>query len=184
MNKQEIENKINWDEYGIGYVNIYVTIFDKEIEFELFSQDDKNPSISDTMFTTIEDVLNLPTLSIEKIKDLLWEECNFSFTVADYGCEPKDGETIKEAHFREFELNDKQDALAKSNVKGIQIHYESDKLDGRYAEIKVETATDNLISIIIKNGKIIDYDDDGTHVGMFEKDEKNAHNNRIKVLNG
>ena len=182
MTKQEFENKINWDTYGIGYINMYLPLFDMEIVFELFSADSKNPSITDKMYATVEDVLNMQPNSIEQIKDLLWEECDFSFTVGDYGCEPEDGETVKEAHFREFELFTKQDAYSKSNVQSVQISDESDKLEGRYAEIKVDSASDNLISIIVKNGKIIDYDD-GTCLDWFEKDEQYAHNCRIKVMN-
>ena len=41
---------------------------------------------------------------------------------------------------------------------------------------------DNLISIIVKNGKIIYYDDDGTYLGWFENDEQYAHNKRSKIL--
>lgn len=183
MNKQELIAKINWDEYGIGHVKSHIPIFEKEIEFELFSKDDTNPSISDKMLSTVEDVFNLPDDdSIEKIKNLLWEEAHFSFTVADYGCEPKEGETSKEAHFREFELNNKQDVFEKSCIKAVQIQYESDAFEGRYAEIKVESATDNLISIIVKNGKVIDYDDDGTYLGAFENDERHAHTNRKKIV--
>lgn len=182
MKKQELEKSINWHEYGIGYINIQVPIFDREIQFELFSENNEHPNVSDKIYSTIEDVLNLPSDSVEKIKTLLWEECNFSFTVSDYGCEPIDEETVKQAHFREFELNNEQDAFDKCVIKGVQIHYESDKLEARYAEIKIDTATDNLISLIVKNGKIIDYDDDGTFLGWFEKDEEHAHNKRMKVM--
>lgn len=185
MTKQELERKINWDEYGIGSINIDFPLFNKEVVFELFSNDDdENPSVTDKMFLTLKDVLNLPSSSIEQIKNLLWEECNFSFTVSDYGCEAKDGETLKEAHFREFEINDKQDAFVKSKLKGVQINFESDKLKGRYAEISIDSATDNLISIIVKNGRIIDYDDDGTCLDWFDDDEQYAHNCRVRVLNG
>lgn len=183
MKKQDIEKNIHWDHYGIGYIDLPLPLFDKVIPFELFVEKEANPKISDKMFATVQDVLNLKPDSIEEIKELLWEECNFSFTVANYGCRPKDGETVKAAHFREFGINDLHDAFEKSSVKGIQIHCDSDKLEGRYAEIKMETATDNLISIVVKNGKVIDYDEDGTYLGGFESDEQNAHNNRERVLN-
>lgn len=65
----------------------------------------------------------------------------------------------------------------------MEIKAENDELVGRYAEIKTETANDNYISIIVKDGNIIDYDDDGTYLGSFEKDEQYAHHLRLKVLN-
>lgn len=184
MNKKEFSAKINWDEYGIGHVKAHVPIFEKELEFELFSDHAKKPDISTKMFATVEDVLNLPDGALEKIKDLLWEEAQFSFTVADYGCIPQEGETVKNAHFREFGLHTKQDTFEKSYIKAVQIQYESDVLDARYAELKVESATDNLISIIVKNGTIIDFDDDGAYLGAFEKNNQYAHTQRKKVLNG
>ncbi|MEL6638556.1 MAG: hypothetical protein AAFW73_22935 [Bacteroidota bacterium] len=39
-----------------------------------------------------------------------------------------------------------------------------------------------MISIIIKNGKVIDYDEDGTYLGWFEADERHAHHGRLKTL--
>jgi hypothetical protein len=181
MTKQEFEKRIKW-EYEIGCVLIKVPLFDKDIMLELFSGDSKEPVISNKMFETANDVLNLPLESIDKIKDLLWEECNFSFAVTDYGFEPTEGETSMEASFREFELYNKGDTYEKCEIRTVQIHFENDELQARYAEIKIETATGNLISIIVKNGKVIDYDDDGTYLKWFETDEQHAHNKRKKVL--
>ncbi|MBS8121999.1 hypothetical protein, partial [Candidatus Vampirococcus lugosii] len=39
----------------------------------------------------------------------------------------------------------------------IHICEENDILNGCYSEIKIDSISDNLISIIIKNGKIIDF---------------------------
>jgi len=61
---------------------------------------------------------------------------------------------------------------------------EYDELKGRYSEIKIDTASDNLISVIIKNGKIIDYDDDGATLHAFDDEEQSARKARSKVLNG
>ena len=182
MDKQTLHNKIIWDEYGVGSINIMVPLFGKELEFKLYTQEGETPEISEKMYCTVNDVQDLSPTLVETIKDLLWEEADFSFTVADYGCVPQSDETPKEAHFREFGLSNKDDCYAKCQVKGVQIAYESEQYNGRYAEIKIDTATDNLISIIVKNGKIIDYDDDGTYLGWFENDEQYAHNKRSKLL--
>lgn len=183
MTKQTFENKVNWDEYGIGYTNVYVPIFGIGLAFEFFPEDGKEPKVSDKMFEAVQDVLNLPDDSLEKIKELLWEECHFSFAVSDYGCEAESGETVAEAHFRQFELHSKEDAYKRSKMERIQIHFENDALQGQYAEIKCETATDNLISVIFKNGQVIGYDD-GTYLGWFETDEQYARHKRTKTLNG
>lgn len=181
MNKQELESKIVWDEYSIGRLPIYLPFLEQEIVFELFTD---NKSISERMVSTIQEVVNLPSSSVEKIKDLLWEEADFSFTVVDYGCEPQESETLKQAHFREFKLNSKEDTYTRASILSVQIEEENEEYADNFAEIKIDTATDNLISIIVKNGKIIDYDDDGTFLGWYLEDERWAHHARQKLLNG
>jgi hypothetical protein len=182
MTKKEILSKTTWDYYEIGTCPIYLPLFEKEIPIVFFQDHAPEPSITDKMLACVNDLIALERSEIETIKEMLWEECIFSFTVADYGFEPEDGETHLEAHLKGFEISNKEDAYAKSVVKQIQINQQNDKFMGRYAEIKINSASDNLISIIIKNGKIIDFDDDGTYVGFFEKDDQYAKKNRTATL--
>jgi hypothetical protein len=184
MTRTEIEKQIEWDNSGIGRIELRVPIFKDKTKFAFFSNLDTPNTLSDKMFETLEDVLHFPPDSKEKIKDLLWEECHFSFTVGTHGYEPKNGETIMEAPFRELNLKTKDDAYAKCVIQGVHITEENDSYKNRYALIQIDTVTDNLISIIVKNGFIIDYDDDGTYLGQFENDDKSAHHKRIKTLNG
>lgn len=182
MTKQDLEKIITWDENGIGRCKIFVPFLQKEIEFEVFSGIYENPKISDFMLQTIEDVLALSENSIEIIKNLLWEDCNFSFAITDYGNQPQKGETYKQVNFKEFQIHSKQDAFDKSILKTIQIPEKNNDYKTRYAQIMIDSASNNYICIIIKKGKIIDYDDDGTYLGWFETDEKYAHREREKVL--
>jgi hypothetical protein len=64
----------------------------------------------------------------------------------------------------------------------IQIHCDSDNLAARYAEIKINSASENLVSIIVKNGEIIDFDDDGTYLAQFEDEPTFARVKRNRVL--
>lgn len=182
MTKKEILDKTTWDYYEMGTCHIYVPLFEKEIPFVFFQDHKPEPNITDKMIECVNDIISLERLEIETIKEMLMEECVFAFTLTDYGCVPNEGETDLEANFREFEIFNKENAYAKSEVTKIHIRQESDELKGRYAEIKIDSASDNLLSIIIKNGKIIDFDYDGTHLGWFEKDEHHAKKQRLKVL--
>ena len=182
MTKEEILEKTTWDEYQMGTCPIYVPLFEKEILFIFFQNHKPEPSITDKMFECLNDVLTLEKSQIETIKEMLWEECVFAFTVTDYGFEPNEGETDLEANFRGFEISNKEDAFVKSTIQEIHIAQENDELSGRYAEIKINSASDNLISIIVKNEKIIDWDDDGTYLGSFESDEQCAKKQRQKTL--
>lgn len=182
MTKEEILSRTTWDYYEMGNCPIYVSLFDKEIPFIFFQEHKPKPSITDKMTECVNDLLLLNKSELGTIKEMLWEECHFAFTVADYGYEPKEGETHLEAHLNGFGIFNKEDAYSKSEIKEIHIAQENDQLDGRYAEIKINSASDNLISIIVKNGNIIDFDDDGTYLGSFEKDEQHAKKVREKTL--
>lgn len=179
MNKSEITNQIEWDENDLGNLTLFVPLFGTEVPFVLFTQYGTKPELTDKMTATINDVLALEPGNISKVKELLWEECNFSFQVADYGVDLEAGETSLQAHLREFGISNPDDAYEKSRIQEVDI---SDEFDGRYAQIKVNTGSGNYISIIVKNGQIIDFDDDGTHLSWFDKDEQHAHKKRQKVL--
>lgn len=182
MTKEEIHNKTTWDDYEMGNCPIFVNLFDREIPFLFFQDHKPKPSITDKMVEIVNEVLELNQSERSILKEMLWEECNFAFTVADYGFEPKGDETHLEAHLTGFGIFSKEDAYLKSEIKEIHIAQENDELCGRYAEIKINSASENLISVIVKNGKIIDFDDDGTYLGWFEKDEKHAKKAREKIL--
>ena len=72
----------------------------------------------------------------------------------------------------------------KVKLKRYNIAQENDEFNGNYAEIKINSASDNLVSVIVKNGKIIDFDDDGTYLGFFDEDEQHAKKAREKILKG
>lgn len=182
MTKEEVLKEITWDEYDMGNCELFVPLFNKKIPFVFFPEHTPK-SITEKMMACLNDVLVLETSNLDIIKDLLYEECLFSFQVADYGCEPKENETHLEAHLREFGISNKEDAFTKSHILEIHIAEDNDQFKGRYSEIHMDSATDNLINIIIKNGKIIDYDDDGTYLDSFDKDEQYAKNNRKRILN-
>jgi len=183
MTKEEIENNTVWNEYEQGKCLLHVAMFEKEIPFIFFKNFKPESSISDKMVQSINHILTLDKSKIAIIKELLYEECLFSFQVADYGCEPKEGETDLEAHLREFEIHSKEDAYEKSTIKQINIQQDYDALNGNYSEIKMMAPTDELVSIIIKNGEIIDFDYDGCTLSVFDDDEQAAKKNREKVLN-
>lgn len=182
MTKEELLKNTTWDEYEMGNCPLFVPLFGKKIPFIFFQEHQHKPTITDKMTECVHEILLLNISELELIKELLWEECNLAFTISDYGYEPKVGETHLEAHLRGFGIKNKEDAYSKSDIKEIHIAQENDNLEGCHSEIKIDSASENLISIIVKNGKIIDFDDDGTYVGSFEKDEKYAQKQRTIIL--
>ena len=172
---------IKWDEYDIGHLALPVPLFGQNIDFELLVTDSP-PVVTKKMWRAIEQVLALPQADIAKVAALLWEETNFSFTVGDSGVEARKGESQLEAHLREFGVANAEAALKKSQIRAVQILQENDEFDGVYAEIQINTVSDSMISIIVKDGAIIDYDDDGCWLGGFDDNPREAHDARKSVL--
>jgi len=182
MTKDEILKNTTWDEIDIGSCSVFISLFDKEIPFKFIQDHRPTPTITEKMSQILNEVLAIEKTELSRVKEILYEECLFAFQVSDYGCEAKEGETDLEAHLREFEISNSEDAYDKSCIKEIYIDQENDKFIGNYAEISVDTASDNLINIIVKNGKIIDFHDNGGYVGFFEKDDQYAKKLRKKAL--
>lgn len=179
MEVSELAAVTTWDDIDLGHVTLVVPMLVEEVEFVLFPQNGTSAAVTEKMATTVNDVLALQPSDLQRVKYLLWEEANFTFTVADYGVEPDEGESSLDAHLREFEISDAEDAFTKSRVKEIQIF---DGFASRFAQVKIVTGTDTRIAVIVKDGRIIDYDDDGTNLSWFEDDELHAQRKRARVL--
>jgi len=181
MTKSELDGLVRWDDLNLGHLTLFVPLLSRELAFLLFGGEATCSEVSDKMAATINDVLALTPEELGRVKELLWEECTFAFEVADYGVESDEGESSLGAHLRAFGLSGPDDAFNQSDFREIHIF---DGFVGRYAAIKVNTASENYISVIVKNGRIVDFDDDGTHLGWFDDDEQHAHHKRKKVLEG
>ena len=179
MNRSDLAAKTVWDDIGLGRLTLFVPLFDRELLVVLFPADRAPAEVTEKMAATIEEVLALPPAAIERVKELLWEECNFAFQVTWYGVDVLPGETPLQAHLREFGLPDAAAALRQSELQEVQIF---DGFAARYAEVQVRTASESLVSLIVRNGRIVDFDDNGTYLGAFDEDEQHAHKKRQKVL--
>lgn len=179
MDVVEIADLTEWDANDLGNLNLAVPLFAESLPFVLFPAPGARPVVTEKMAATINDVLALPPNELQRVKEMLWDEANFAFQVADYGVEPEGDETPLEAHLREFAITTPDDAYEKSTVREVHIF---DEFAGRFAEIKVYTGAENSISVIVKNGRIIDWDNDGTYLGWFDEDEQSAAKKRRDVL--
>jgi hypothetical protein len=89
-----------------------------------------------------------------------------------------EGESNFEANFRDFGISNADDAFAKSSIQDIHVF---DKFKDRYATINIDTCSNNDISLIVKNGRIIDFGDDGVFLGWFDEDELYLHKKRQQI---
>lgn len=179
MTRAELATNIVWDENGLGNLSLFIPLFNESLNIVLFPDYYKPREVTEKMADIVNDVLQIQPDQLGRVKELLWEECLFAFHVADYGVEQQEGETHVEAHLREFGISNAADALSKGTIKEIHI---ADEFKNRYAEIKVDTCSDNYISLIVKNGQIIDFGDDGVHLGWFEEDDLYLHKKRQKLM--
>jgi hypothetical protein len=180
MTKEVLLQQIHWDEYGLGNCSLWVPIFQQTIPFVFFPK--QHPILIDKMFAAVQDILQLPTTALLPIKELLWEECHFAFTVADYGVDALENESSLQAHLRTFEISDQDAAYQRSTIKAIHISTIEEPLEARYVMIQIDSSSNNYISIIIKNGNVIDFDDDGTCLSSFEQVDNYAQQMRQATL--
>lgn len=179
MTKSELVGRVRWDDLNLGHLTLFVPLLSRELPFVLFGGEENGSEVTDKMTATIHDVLALPPEDLAKVKELLWEECHFAFQVTDYGVEREEGESSLAAHLREFGISGPDAAFDQSEFREIHIR---GGFAGRYAAIKVTTGSESSVSIIVKNGRIVDFDDDGTHLGWFDADEQRAQHKRKKLL--
>lgn len=172
--------RIEWADYdGLGRLTLPVPMLGERHEFVLFPADGAESQATGRMALTVADVLALGAADLAMIEALLWEECRFSFQVADYGVDALPGESSLDAHLREFGVAGSADALAKARLREIHI---DDGFAARFARLQYHTVAENLVSVIVKDGRVVDYDEDGTYLRWFEQDERYAHKRRQKVL--
>jgi len=176
---QRLTGLARWDDNGLGQFEWFVPMLGERCEFMLFPADGAPPQATERMARTVADVLALGAADLAAIEALLWEECCFSFQVADYGVDALPGESPLDAHLREFGVAGRADALAKARL--CEIHVD-DGFAARFARLQYQTVAENLVSVIVKDGRVVDYDDDGTYLRWFEQDERYAHKRRQKVL--
>lgn len=179
MDEQRLAELVEWDSIGLGHFRAEFPLVGKQAEFVLFPADGAGPQVTARMAQTVADVMNLGGGDRATIESMLWDECRFSFQVADYGVDVREGETSLQAHLREFGIASPADAWNKAKLGWVHI---SDGYASRFAELQFDTAAANLISVIVKDGRIIDYDDDGTYLKWFEQDEQHARKKREAVL--
>lgn len=179
MNALDVAERTQWDANDLGELTAHIALFGEELPVVLFPAEGAGPEVTAKMVATLNEVIALPPAALAQVKQMLWDEANFAFEVADYGVEAQEGETPRQAHLREFGVADAEDAYALCTVREIHVR---DEFASRFAEIKIDTVAENRISVIVKDGRIIDWDDDGTYLGGFEEDEEAAKKKRANVI--
>ena len=182
MSDGSFASQLTWDEYDRGSARFHVPLFGEELRFVYFPVDRGPPQITRKMEMVTRDVLELGEADLDRLKDLLWEEFVFSFVVTDYGVVQNPGESAFEAYQREFEVRNRDDAWMKSHLYDVDISAEMEELESRYAVLCVDAATDNYLNVIVKDGRIVDLDDDGTVLSWFEADATAAQKKRQNIL--
>lgn len=179
MDKKSIEDLVKWDSYRMGHLDLHVDLTGMTMPFTIFLANRAPPILTEKAVATINDVIALPPSELERVKEMLWEEAIFSFTVSDYGVEAQEGETPLEAHMRDFWINGPADAYALSKVAEVQV---VDDHAARFARLVVHTGTANTINIIVKDGRIVDWTEECPSLPELEHDELATAKRRAKIF--
>lgn len=181
MHQDELATLIRWCDEGCGHFELLLPMVGQTVAFTAIPADRSAPAVTERMAQTLRETLALGHDDLLKIEALLWEECRFAFETGDYGIDVRPEETRVDAHLRAFELAGPRDALRKAQLLQVYIHDDS---VSRFVCLETDTVSGNRICVIIKNGRIVDFDDSATLLNWFENEERYAHKRRQVILSG
>lgn len=169
MDKSEILGSISWKEgeEWFGAANVVVPVLGGEIEIHFLVENER--AISDRSVKIVNDLLQLDASHVAKIKHFLWENCKLCCEVASYGFEVNEGEDETEVNHRGFGVFNGEDAYRKSSLRYVSIHEEDEEFKGNYGQITFDNEWEgHLCVVVMKDGEIVGWGEDGLHVGEFE----------------
>jgi len=165
----EVIGRCTWSEGGrIATVQVYSPMFERVVTVTLFAEE-RGPlgEINETMKEALADFLALDASHVPRLAELLFADCKDKFESVSFGFDLLEGETDTEANHREFGVFTPADALAKSELK--YVHVEGEKFPNRYFSIVFEAPWGDLEHIVVRNGRLLTFYEDGVYFGQFEE---------------
>lgn len=164
----EILESCTWDRDGIGTVDVHSPMFGRTVTVRLFTHHaDPDRQINDAMKAGLADFLALDASHTERLAELLFADCKDTFEKVSFGVDALEGETEAEANHRDFAILTPADALAKFELQ--YVHVDGEKFPNRYFSIVFEAPWGDLEHIIVRNGRLLTFYEDGVYFGQFEK---------------
>lgn len=171
MTKEEMLALCTWKdgEAWFGKFAGHSPLFGQAVEIHLLVENDYD--ISDRTVLIMNDFLKLKTDDLTTIKRFLWEGCQECCESSSYGFEVSKGQSETEANHAGFGVFNEEDAYAKSHLTYLQICEEDQELQGNYGHIHFDNEWESHGTVIVmKNGQLIGYGEDGLYVGAYEDD--------------
>jgi hypothetical protein len=167
-----ILSTIVWDESSEkGTVTVPSPLFGKSAEFSFYV--DTTPSrVTKTMEKNFIGYTQFKNSELEKIKDLLWEDCLFSCNSIDCGFEKVEGKTMQESNLQNFNIKNKDDAYAQTGRMKVLMDEEDESYSNRYYTISFDVPWGDLVYIIVKNDMPIASYSDFPYFGWYEEGGK------------
>lgn len=164
MTEQEIIDKSEWL-HNSYVLRIESELFGKLIPIEISFDKGEERTLSETSVEAINNFLNLDTMDLDQINQLIWEHClkcnqsQVSKGSTDGGKTWFDTSTSLEENLSKWNITNKDDALKKSTIQGVWISNTWGKnANGNifYLGISVDWDSEHGMNIIYRNGKIDD----------------------------
>jgi hypothetical protein len=117
MTKKELSINTKWDEFEMGTCRVFIEVLNKYIPFVFFQDHKPNPTISNKMLQSVNDILDMSIDEFDRLEEVLGKE-----------------------------------VYDQSKIKEIHIDQENDNFEGVYSEVIMDSASNSLISVIVKDG--------------------------------
>lgn len=166
-----------WDDYGMARAQVSVPGLGWQLTCVMFPEGDQ---LTPAMLARLAEVCAMPSEQRPVLQALLWDHPRFTFHVADYGVQPREGEDTITAHLRDFEVPTPDAVLAATTPRSLHIFEEHDGLSHRLATLTMEAVTGDLIDVVIRDGVFVGVDDNGINLSDYEDNPTYAADMRAR----
>jgi hypothetical protein len=169
MTKDDILNIATWRDSGELRLECFPPVFEQSVNVHILTKDKDH--ISDRSVRIVNDLLELSVQHFETIKNYLWEDCQLSCEVTDYGFDVPEGKTEQEVNHEEFGVFNGEDAYKKSRLEYLLIiEDDQDEYANNYGLMTFDNEWNGHLTVVVmKNGDIVGFGDSGLYLGKYEK---------------
>lgn len=168
----DIVGAIDWTlPSGEKSVIMQSDLFVKEVTYTFFL-DSASSILTESMGKSLLGFTHFGTDEVEKIKDLLWQDCLISCEATDYGFEHVEGKTTQESNLQNFSIHNKEDAYREASSMHILMSQEDEIYTHRYYTISFDVPWGDITYIIVKDDKPIAIYGDDPYFGWYEEGGK------------
>lgn len=157
----------HWED-GNATFSIDVPLFGGPIEFIVFAEHDG--VLAERTVETVRQVQALGPSDLERLLEVVWENCLLNCEVSSYGFDVKPSQTETEANLEAFGVHDAASAWARTRLKYCRIgEDDQEAFAANYAVLFMDNEWETHgLDVVVRDGRIVGGGENGVWLGRFE----------------